>query len=165
MAWEFIKTVKLDSNATSLECDFTSEGTKDFLYVEMNCYSTTYFEAQLQFDGVTTGGKYATARRNDFSTSGFTSQNMTKINASGDGDNAHFFIWINNQDGISPKTMYSYSANDDGQSGSAYPRLAESFTTFYQSDQIKIIKLVENAGVSGTFSSGTQINVFGINGS
>jgi|TARA_R110000824_G_scaffold399193_1_gene604243 hypothetical protein len=164
MVWSLIKSVKLTGNATSLDCDFSSEGTKKFLYVDVNINATDV-EPQFRFNNVSSGNKYASARRNDFSTTGFTDQNMTKSNCSGDLNNGHHIMFIQNFDGVTPKMIVSSETAGESTGASSIPRISTTATVFYESSQINRITLVENQGLgSSTYNANTEITVFGTDG-
>ncbi len=156
MAWERLAHSELTSTA-----DLINSGTftaKKNLKVVVYA-SGTDIETQLRFNS-DNSANYASNRENDGgSESDFTSQTMSKINATGNGLATYTIAHIYNRQDEPKSAFVQQIAVDTAGAGTAPRRSQGCFKYQNTSAQITSIQVVNNG--SGDFAAGSFITVFG----
>lgn len=158
LAWE-----KLASTTLTVASDEIDSGTftaKNFLFIQVFTHGADT-ETQIRFNS-TGNNEYCTRRQSDFGADSlFTSENQTKINATGGTTHTESFSYyeVTNFDGKEKLILGRQNGSEATGAGTA-PRIAIGAAKWEETTQITSVQAVNMNG-SGSFQSDSYITVYG----
>jgi hypothetical protein len=155
--WKRLAHKKLSSAAVTI--DSGTFAVADLLRIVVYT-SGTNTETQIRFNS-DTGNNYSSNRENDGGNEAdFTSQSMSKNNATGDGLGTVMTATIYNR-ADKEKQAFCQQVASDADGASNAPRRAQGALKWANtSDRITSIQVVNNYGSGNTFAAGSYITVF-----
>ena len=155
--WKRLAHEKLSSAAVTI--DSGTFAVADLLRIVVYT-SGTNTETQIRFNS-DTGNNYSSNRENDGGNEAdFTSQSMSKNNATGDGLGTVMTATIYNRADKEKQAFCQQVASDADGAANAPRRAQGSLKWANTSDRITSIQVVNNYGSGNTFAAGSYITVF-----